>query len=1030
MTVMYVTKRDGRHEKIDNDKVYTRIKWLVNHPYPLNDINIYELTAVITKGLTNYMKTSEIDDHTATLAASLGVRNYDYLILAGRICINNHHKNTLDSFSDKITKLYLRKSSTGKPAPAVNYKFNKYVNINKDQINKYIDYSRDYAFTYFGFRTLEKGYLLTVNEEIVERPQDLIMRVAIALWMPEEISEFKNPIYLKKIFKVYDRMSMFFYTHATPTLFNAGAPIANYSSCFLLSVEDSKEGILKAFTNCCIISAESGGVGADFGDIRGEGSMISRSDLPSKGTIPFLRVFQGGARAFDQGGKRNGSFAIYKPMHHPDIKRFLALVLKDGADENLRCLDLFTALWIPDLFMERMIENGKWHLFCPNEFPRLNETFGDEYKELYLKYERETDWSKRPQHEFNARDLWMAIKLSHEHSGLPYMLYKDNVNRCNMMNNINIINCSNLCVTGDTMITTNKGNFPIKELTESGDIHSIWNGEKFTPAVFKKTGTDQEILEIKTTHDYNVKCTPHHKFILVDKDATNGKKEKIIDAKDLVVGDELIEYTVPDSMCTYTVRGNCIKSITKLETREDTYCFNEPLKNRGVFNGLLLGQCVEILLPSTPDQYSVCNLASICLAKFVFDTYSPEELELDESERRALNHEFPIYPKYDYKLLAEVAGELVENLNQVIDRTHNPVIEAARGNFRNRPVGIGIQGLADVFLKFQIPFESDQARDINKRISEAIYYGALNASTTICRNKWLEIKKNFDPEVGYTKTIYTKDVLEEYPKLLEENVLEHYSCKEDLPRNVFAYPTYMMNGGGPISKGQFHWELFGLEEKDLSGLFDWQSLRDKILQFGVRNSVLVAYMPTGTTSHIMGNSPCIEPYTANAYTKKTIAGKHIVINKFLAKYLQDNGLYNEQMINYLIKYDGSIQGVEGIPDNIKALYKTVWEIKQKAIVQMAIDRQPFIDQSQSMNLWFEDYTDDKFTSAQVYGWKNGLKTGSYYIRTRAAVMPEKFTLSVDDAEKLKSLDETLKSQKEKMAQIKEVEEQLCIGCSA
>ncbi|MGL5935124.1 MAG: ribonucleotide reductase N-terminal alpha domain-containing protein, partial [Cetobacterium sp.] len=894
--IMRVIKRNGDMEKIDHEKIYKRITWLIKHPYPLTDINVFELTSNVIDGLKDCIKTSEIDDYTARLSADLGIRNNSYLILAGRICIDNHHKKTLNTFSDKINALYLRKNNRGESSSPISYEFNKFVIKNKNRIDKYIDYERDFKFNYFGFKTLGEGYLLTINGEIVERPQDLIMRVAIQVHMPDDIEEFNNPKYLDKIFHTYDRFSNKYYTHATPTLFNSGSDKPSMSSCYLMGSGDSKEEILETIYNAGIISANMGGLGLHFSMIRGRDSIIGRSDLPSKGITPFNRILNVTMRAFDQGGKRKGSLVEYLEPHHPDILEFLRYTLKSNSDENTRCHDLFLGLWISDIFMERVRDDGMWHLFCPSKYPGLRESFGIEYKELYLKYEASINWSLpvNKRYEIKALDLWDAIKLSHVQSGLPYMLYKDNVNRNNMMSNIDNIHSSNLCVSGDTMILTNKGQFPIKELVDSGPIHKVWNGDIFTDATFAKTGENQELLEVETTHGYKLKCTPYHKFILVD--VSNENKEKIVEAKDLIIGDEIIEYKVPDGFCSFVVQQCKITSIIKLEQREDTYCFNEPLKNRGVFNDLLTGNCCEIILPSDTQSYGVCNITSICLPEFVYDTYSTEEFDLDEEERRPLNHEFPTYPKVDYKLLATIAGELTENLNNVIDKTHNPVIQAARGNFRHRPIGIGIQGLMDVFLKFGVTFDSDKARDLNKKISEAIYYGAVSKSTEMCRTIYQDVIKNFDDKNGYTRTIYTKKVLKQFPDLEKENVIAHYTKKSDVPKTVGTYSTYLTGGGSPISKGKFHWELFGLEKKDLSGLFDWDTVRDHIMIYGIRNSVLTAYMPTGTTSHIMGNSACIEPYVNNSYKKKTLAGTFLVTNKYLVKFLTDNNMYNPEMI--------------------------------------------------------------------------------------------------------------------------------------
>lgn len=853
----YVIKRKGIKEPMDFNKIQRRIGYLVNEPYKLHNINIIQLTQAVVQGLVDGINTVEIDLHTANLAASMSIKHRDYLILAGRVAINNHHKNTLSSFKDKINLLYLRKDQNGKICSLINDNFYKYVEKNQMAIDKHIDYSRDYAFDFFGFKTLEKGYLLAIDGKCVERPQDLLMRVAIQIHMPLDESEYRNEYYLKKIFHMYDMMSMRYYTHATPTLFNAGTNKGNYSSCFLLGSQDSLEGIMKTLSDSVQISKWSGGIGVHLSSWRGEGSLIRGTNGKSNGIVPFLRMYNDGARAFNQGGKRNGSFAMYLEPHHPDILKFLELRSPHG-DENLRCRDLFLALWISDLFMKRVQNNELWSTFCPDVCPGLNDVYGEEYEKLYLEYEEKKMWTSQ----IPARNIWKAIFKSQKESGMPYMLYKDTINERSMQKNIGVVKSSNLCS--------------------------------------------------------------------------------------------------------------------------------------------------EITLVSSTEQYAVCNLSSICLPSFVEDTYTKDELLVSEYERRPLNHEFPINPKFNYKKLAEIAADITENLNNVIDKNWNPVLETARSNFNNRPIGIGIQGLADVFLKFRIPFESKEAKKLNKNISEAIYYGALSKSTELCRTIYQKINRTIDSHEVYKKnvkievytngiykhTLYTKDVLKQYPQLEEENLLGEYT-KETLPKDIGSYPTYKKDGGSPLYNGKFHWELYGLDKEQLSGMFDWETLREHIKIYGVRNSMTTAYMPTASTSQIMGNSICFEPYMSNIYTRTTLAGTFPVINKYLMKDLQDLGLWNEDMKSYLLVTNGSVQNIEGIPPEIKELYKTGWEIKQKNIMDLAIDRQPFIDQSQSMNLHMEVFDLDKFTSMQFYAWKNKLKTGSYYVRTREAVSAQKFTVSHD-----------------------------------
>ena len=876
---MHILKRDGRKEDICEVKIFKRIEWLSKNPTELAGISSFQLTALVIDSLIDGTTTTEIDDFTATTASSSCVKHRDYSELAKRIVVNNHQKNTSSCFSDKVSNLYLYKDKNGKSAPIISKSFNKFVEIHKNKINDKIDYDRDYKYDYFGFKTLQEGYLLQNNGKVVERPQDLIMRCAIQMYMPTDVSEFRNASYLDKIFHCYDMISCGFYTPATPTLFNSGTPRANLSSCFLMGSFDSLDGILKTLRDCCVISKGSGGIGLHLDMLRCRGSYIRGTNGYSDGIIPQLRIFNNAARAYNQGGgKRKGSWVVYLSPHHGDIMEFLTVRLNDGADEESKCKDLFIGMWIPDLFMKRLSNGEKWSTFCPDECPGLSDVWGSDYEKLYLKYESEG----RANHVYDALDIWKAIYYSQADSGLPYMLYKDNINRCNMQNNLGTIKSSNLCT-------------------------------------------------------------------------------------------EILEYS--DDKVTAS-----------------------------------------------------CNLSSICLPMFVEDVYSADELELPEDERRVLNHEFPVHPKFNYKKLAEVAGEVTENLNKVIDTTFNPLAESAEGNFRHRPLGIGIQGLADVFLKFNIAFDSNKAFDLNKKIHETIYYGALSKSSEISKRIYKNVVANFDKSSDPELWIHSYEAMNQYPELQIDNLLDNYSNKADIPKTIGSYPSYHQNGGSHMSNGKFHWEMFGLEEKDLSGMFDWETLRAHIKIYGIRNSLFVALMPTGTTSQIMGNSSCFEPYVSNAYTKKTLAGKFIIINKYLVKYLTDAGVYNSTLISYLLDNNGSIQNIEGIPQHIKDIYKTTYELNQKTIVQMAIDRQPFVDQSQSMNVWFNDYTFEKFNSMQFYGWKNGIKTGSYYIRTRPAADAEKYTISADIKDKL-SLADIIQHQKENEPVVED-DETICLMCSA
>jgi ribonucleoside-diphosphate reductase alpha subunit len=878
---MYVIKRDGNREEVSFDKIFKRIKWITNNPTPLKHINVAELTQKVIQGLINNIKTIDIDLHTANLASSLGIKNYDYLILASRIVVNNHHKNTLSTFSDKIELLYFQSNVPDK-VHLINKQFYKFVHLNESKINAMIDYKKDYSYDYFGFKTLEKGYLLSIGGNIIERPQDMIMRAAIQMYMPKDSADFRNADpYLAKIKVVYDNISNKYYTPATPTLFNSGSPHANLASCFLLGSEDSLEGIMKTNTDCAKISKYCGGIGVHVSMWRGKNALIRGTNGRTEGIVNMLRIMNAVARAFNQGGKRNGSIAIYMEPHHPDIMEFLH-IRDTGVDINKTCLDLFPALWISDLFMKRVETHGKWSTFCPNKYPELTELYGDAYETRYLQLEAEG----RQEDTYAAADIWTAIFKMNKESGRPYMLYKDNVNLRNMQVNVGTIRSSNLCA--------------------------------------------------------------------------------------------------------------------------------------------------EMILPSSAQEYAVCNLHSICLPTFVEDSYTAAEKEIINGNNpkdivgliqimrrpRQLDDKFPVNPHFNYKLLAEIAAEVAENINMIIDVGYNVLQETTASNFKHRPIGIGIQGLADVFLKLNIPFDSDKARIVNRKISEAIYYGALSKSTSLCRDIYLSAKKAIDVHGKYESSTYPRHIMDQYPAL--HNTTVEYTDKKDLPKLIGAYSSYTINGGSQLYNGKFNWELYGLEAKDLSGMFDWESLREQIKIFGVRNSVVTAYMPTGSTSTIMGFSACFEPYTLNLFLRKTMAGSHVIGNKYLLKYLQDNGLYTEEIINHIIRDDGSIQNIEGIPNVTKAIFRTAYELKQKSLMQLAIDRQPFIDQSQSMNLFFSrNYDIDIFSSAQLFAWKNKLKTGSYYTHGEAAVSAKKIIISnpIDDYDDVDNYEE-------------EYREEICLNCSS
>jgi ribonucleoside-diphosphate reductase alpha chain len=847
---MSVTKRNGNKEKLSLDKIIKRIECLSKSSTialtKLTKIDTLRLVKQVVSGLYENIKTSEIDEHTAKIAASLSTVHYEYLALASRISISNLHKKTLTGFKDKTDLLYSRKDQNGKRCPLILDDYYKFVVKHQNFIEECIgNYNLDYNINYFGFKTLERSYLLKVDNVIIERPLDLMMRVAIFIHYNPLNFEDKNS--LKAISETYSYLSSLCFTHASPTLFNSGTIKSQLASCFLFGSEDSLAGIMKTATDCATVSKSGGGIGFHCSSWRSEGALIRGTNGKSSGIIPFLKIFNDVARAFNQGGKRMGSFAVYIEPHHPDILHFLNLRRAHG-DENMRARDLFLGLWISDLFMKRVQSDAKWSVFDPDKCPGLQDAVGEAYETLYLEYESKKMYAKQ----YNARQIWEAIFVSQKESGMPYMLYKDRINKTSNQQNIGVIKSSNLCA-------------------------------------------------------------------------------------------EIVEY-------------------------------------------------------SDPTKYSVCTLASICLPECVYDDAK-------------ISDAFPIQPKFNYKKLTKIVGIVVNNLNNIIDKNYYPVIETKEANLEQRPLGIGVQGLADLFSKFRVPFDSTEARVLNKKIFETIYYAAVSKSSELAKVLHMQHKKQVHDN-GY---------------VIINNV--KYDI-DTLPSDSGAYPSYKLNGGCPLSKGIFHWELCDIKAEKLSGMFDWNTLRQHVLKFGVRNSQFVALMPTASTSQIMGNNECFEPYTSNMYKRKTLAGEFIVINKYLMHDLDKMNLQSKYIENYLKTNKGSIQGIEGIPDKIKALYKTVWEIKQKNLLDLAIDRTPFVDQSQSLNIFVEDLTYSKFNSIHFYGWKNGLKTGSYYMRSRPASMPQKFTIDPEFIKKMnqKGLHDLINF--DSSVNVNNTEDEMCLLCGS
>jgi ribonucleotide reductase alpha subunit len=925
---MQVIKRDGRRAEVSFDKVLQRI----TRASKGLSVNATAVAREVLGQIHDGVKTTELDEFTATLCANLSTEHPDYGTLASRITISNHQKNTEASFVTTMRALANQTMpKTGEPVSYIDAELLNVIEANAELIESRIDHSRDYLFDYFGFKTLEKSYLLKdAKGKPLERPQHLWMRVSLALWSND----------LDRAFETYDYMSQKFFTHATPTLFNAGTQRQQLSSCFLLSMhDDSIAGIYKTLSDCALISKYAGGIGLHCHNIRAKGSLIRGTNGTSNGLVPMLRVFNNTARYVDQGGgKRNGSFAMYLEPWHADIEEFLRMKLNTGVEED-RARDLFYAMWIPDLFMERVEANGDWTVFCPNEAPGLADVVGDEFKALYERYEREGRGRKT----IPAQRLWFQILDSQMETGTPYLCYKDPSNKKSNQQNLGVIKSSNLCVAPETLILTDKGTTEICNL-ENKEVN-VWNGNKWSPATIKKTGTNQKLLKVvvetnicrfKTepltliNDEYifykkdkgfyydmqdNVKhtlyCTEYHKFLLPSNTGKIVDCERV-EAKDLKHGTILQGYFNQEKVWT----EQRVISVEFTGRFDDTYCFNEPENHAGVFNGVLTGNCTEIVEYSDAKESAVCNLASMGLPAFV------------NTETNS----------FDYEKLRHITKIVVKNLNRVIDINYYPTPETKASNMRHRPVGLGVQGLADVFALLKLSWDSEEASTMNQLIFEHMYYAAMEASCEMA------------------------------------DVEGPYASFE----------------GSPLSQGKLQCDLWGVEPLTKNTL-DWETLRERAKK-GVRNSLLLAPMPTASTSQILGYNECFEPFNSNLYTRRTLAGEFIVINKYLLKELVDANIWSEAIKQQLIMRNGSIQGIHEIPPEIQERYRTVYEMKQKTIIDMAAARGAFICQSQSLNLFVADATYAKLTSMHFYTWKKGLKTGCYYLRTKAPVMAQKFTI--------------------------------------
>jgi len=789
---MRVIKRNGEMEDVSFDKVLNRLKNLSSGL----TIDVSEIAQKVCSRIYDGVKTYELDELAAHLCSSMSIEHPDYSLLASRIIISNHHKNTSPSFSETIQVLYNNVDNHNNPIPLVSEELYNIVSKNKEKLNTIIDYQRDYLFDYFGFKTLERAYLLRVNKKIIERPQHMWMRVAIGIHGND----------IKDVLQTYDLMSKKYFTHATPTLFNAGTNRPQLSSCFLCSInEDSVSGIFDSLKEVALISKYAGGIGLHIHQIRGNGSHIRGTNGTSNGIIPMLRVFNNTARYIDQAGKRLGSIAVYLETWHCDIESFLELKKNHGSEED-RCRDLFLALWISDLFMERVKSEGKWSLMCPDKCTGLSDVYGDDFKELYEKYESEGKYVKQ----INAQDLWFKILEAQIEQGVPYILYKDAANKKSNQKNLGTIKSSNLCA--------------------------------------------------------------------------------------------------------------------------------------------------EVLIYSSPQETGVCNLASICLPSYVEDG------------------------KFNFDKLHDITKVITKNLNKVIDKNFYPIEKARISNLKHRPVGIGVQGLADVFIMLRHPFESENAKQLNKDIFETIYHAAVEAS--------MELSKKRQKIINDMKNINNK--------LLDEdinNYINEFERNIPNPKYIGAYSSFE---GSPISQGLFQFDLWNTQP---SSRYDWDNLRADIKEYGVRNSLLLSPMPTASTSQIMGFNESFEPFTNNIFQRKTLSGEFIIINKYLINDLISKGLWNKDLKDTIILHEGSVQNIQEIDDELKAIYKTAWEIKQRNIIDMSADRGQYICQTQSLNIFMEEPDFQKLSSMHFYAHSKGLKTGSYYLRTRPKAKTQQFTIDPDFAKK-------------------------------
>lgn len=1185
--MMFVKKRNNEMQEFDQNKITKRIGDMINKLPKLN-IDVNEIANEVCNHIKNGITTSELDEYTSEVCAYRVTEHPDFDVLATRIIVSNNHKNSekFANFSDMI-KLMCDVNKLISPA------FMRVVEENKCLLDKIVNqnHEKDYKnLTYFGFKTLEKSYLMKINKDgiiICERPQHLLMRVALDL----------NRYNIDHAITCYNYLSDFYFMHATPTLFNSGMRECQYLSCFLLGVDDSITSMYdKLIANCAQISKRAGGIGIHLSNIRAEGSIINSTLGKSNGILQYIKVLNELAKHVTQGGRRNGSIAIYLEPFHSDIGKFLELKKNIGSD-NHRARDLFYALYIPDLFMKRLIraiENPEtkvmWSLMCPYECPRLTETYGNEFEELYCKYEREEKYREQ----VNILDLWKQIITAQLETSLPYIIYKDHINNKSNQKNVGIIKSSNLCVSGDTYILTDWGQIRISELVDQKV--NVWNGKEFSEVIVRQTGENQKLVKVTFSNGVSLKCTPYHKFYVTTKNGTprqipanrlkqghtlinydlpiinnrttiispyttglycglypnysaeypmlyiNGSQSKLLKYIDystciynkkyniyeIKMSDKICEFTVPlvgsvktkiewfEGYCdgngnlnngdlyicdnneylqdiklmlqtlgvdskikkeklvisndqlnilvilgfkpkTFEINidkkvkrmGVSVLSVEELEITEDTYCFHEKKRNMGMFNGILTGQCTEIVEYSDANEYACCTLASICLHKFV---------ELTET------------PYFNFDKLRLITGIITRNLNNAINQNYYPCKETSISNFKHRPLSIGVQGLAETFIKMGYPYDSEKAQQLNREIFETIYYSALEMSHKITLEREEILSKLYND--GYelvllssqhhyltynyqkltsSSTIYeiqenkkqkqnlkaiTENInfiLSEAGLKMEDNIINglihiHELQFLEIKRSNLYLGSYSSFKGSPLSNGLFQFDLWGVKPTR----YNWDELKDKIIRNGVCNSLLTGLMPTATTAQITGSTEAFEPITSNIYGRSVMSGNFMVVNKYLQNDLMRLNLWNKTIKDKIIENRGSIENIDEIPETLKELYKTAWDIKRKTYIQMSADRGAFIDQSQSLNLFIPNPDYNQLTSCHVYSWKMGLKTGMYYLRRKPIVNAVQFTLQKqrNDEEREKEI-EINKNKLDDLLNDKLIEGGVCYkGCTS